>query len=105
MYAVIQDSGSQFKVRQGDIIRVDLRDLTDDQTEITFDNVLLTSDGEGDTKIGKPTVDGAKVTADVLTEVRGDKITIIKYRRRKGYRRKQGHRQSFLRVRVTGIAA
>lgn len=105
MYAVVQDSGSQFKVSEGDIIRVDLRDMADDQTEITFDNVLLTSDGAGDTKIGRPTVERAKVTADVLTEVRGDKITIIKYRRRKGYRRKQGHRQSFLRVRVTGIAA
>jgi large subunit ribosomal protein L21 len=105
MYAVIQDSGSQFKVSEGDIIRVDLRDLADDQNEITFDNVLLTSDGEGDTKIGKPTVDGAKVTAEVLTEVKGKKITIIKYKRRKGYRRKRGHTQHFLRVRVTDIAS
>lgn len=103
MYAVIEDSGTQFKVGKGDIIRVDLRDLAEDQTEIEFDKVMLVS---GDTpKIGTPYVDGAKVKAEVLTEVRGEKITIIKYKRRKGYRRKRGHRQSFLRIRVTDIAA
>ncbi|QNN25270.1 50S ribosomal protein L21 [Planctomycetales bacterium ZRK34] len=103
MYAVIEDSGTQFKVGKGDIIRVDLRDLAEDQTEIEFDKVMLVS---GDTpKIGTPYVDGAKVKAEVLTEVRGSKITIIKYKRRKGYRRKRGHRQSFLRIRVTDIAA
>ena len=103
MYAVIEDSGTQFKVGKGDIIRVDLRDLAEDQTEIEFDKVMLVS---GDTpKIGTPYVDGAKVKAEVLTEVRGDKVVIIKYKRRKGYRRKRGHRQSFLRIRVTDIAA
>jgi len=105
MYAVIEDSGTQFKVSEGDIIRVDLRQGEDTPENIEFDRVLLVSDGEGDVKLGRPVIDGAKVTADVLTEVRGEKVTIIKFRRRKGYKRKKGHRQRFLRVRVTGIAA
>jgi large subunit ribosomal protein L21 len=104
MYAVIEDSGTQFKVSEGDIIRVDLREMPEDSTSIEFDRVLLLG-GEGEPKIGTPRLDGAKVTADVLTEVRGEKITIIKFRRRKGYRRKKGHRQRFLRVRITGINA
>lgn len=103
MYAVIEDSGSQFKVEKDDIIRVDLRELPGDTTDITFDNVLMISDGEGDAKVGTPTVSGASVQAEVLTEVRGDKVTIIKMKRRKGYRRKRGHRQRFLRVRITDI--
>ncbi len=107
MYAVIEDSGSQFKVSEGDIIRVDLRDVADDVTSIDFDRVLMVGDPAGDTdpKIGTPVLDGAKVTAEILTEVRGDKVTVIKHRRRKGYRRKRGHRQKFLRVRVSGIQA
>jgi len=104
MYAVIEDSGTQFKVSEGDIIRVDLRELPEDTTTIEFDRVLmLGGESDGEPTIGQPRVEGAKVTADVLTEVRGEKITIIKFRRRKGYRRKKGHRQRFLRVRITGI--
>ena len=103
MYAVIEDSGSQFKVSEGDVIRVDLRDLSDEQTSIDFDRVLMVSGEEGEPKIGTPHLEGAKVTADVLTEVKGEKVTIIKFKRRKNYRRKRGHRQRFLRVRITGI--
>lgn len=102
MYAVIEDSGTQFKVAKGDIIRVDLRGDEAPDT-IDFDKVLLV--GGDSTTVGAPYVKGASVTADVLTEVRGDKITIIKFRRRKGYRRKRGHRQRFLRIKITGIAA
>ena len=102
MYAVIEDSGSQFKVEEGDVIRVDLRELPEDKTSIEFDKVLLI--GGDKPQIGTPVVDGAKVEADVLTEVRGEKITIIKLRRRKNYRRKRGHRQKFLRVKITKIA-
>ena len=105
MYAIIEDSGSQFKVGKGDIIRVDLRDLAENQTNIEFDRVLLIGGEESAAKIGEPYVSGAKVTAEVLTEVKGDKITIIKFKRRKNYRRKKGHRQRFLRVKVTDIAA
>jgi len=92
----------EIKVAEGDIIRVDLRgDETPDSIE--FDKVLFI--GGDEVKIGQPLLGGAKVTADVLTEVRGEKITIIKFRRRKGYRRKRGHRQRFLRVKITDIAA
>lgn len=105
MYAVFEDSGSQFKVSEGDIIRVDIRDLPENATELSFDRVLLVSDGQGKTQIGSPTVAKATVKADILTEVRGDKVVIIKYKHRKGYRRKAGHRQRFLRVKITGISA
>lgn len=105
MYAVIEDSGSQFKVSEGDIIRVDLRDLPENATELSFDRVLMVGGSEDAAKIGAPVVDGASVKADVLTEVRGDKVVIIKYKHRKGYRRKAGHRQRFLRVKITGIQA
>jgi len=103
MYAVIEDSGTQFKVSEGDIIRVDLRQGDDTPDSIDFDKVLMIS-GDGEPKIGTPQLSGAKVEAEVLTEVRGQKITVIKFKRRKGYRRKKGHRQKFLRVRVTKIA-
>ena len=102
MYAVIQDSGSQYKVSEGDVIRIDLRELDENTSTIAFDKVLMIG-GEGEPRIGAPLLDGAKVNAEVLTEVRGDKITIIKYKRRKNYRRKAGHRQRFLRVKITGI--
>ena len=106
MYAIIEDSGGQFKVAKGDIIRIDLRDLEENQSTIEFDRVLLVGGvPEAAAQVGQPYVSGAKVTADVLTEVRGEKITIIKFKRRKNYRRKKGHRQTFLRVRVTDIAA
>ncbi len=105
MYAVIEDSGSQFKISEGDVIRVDLRDLPENATELSFDRVLFVSDGEGEAKIGTPLLENAKVEADILTEVRDKKIVIIKYKRRKGYRRKAGHRQRFLRVKITGIQA
>ncbi len=104
MYAVIEDSGTQFKVSEGDIIRVDLRQGDQTPDTIEFDRVLMVG-GDAEPRIGRPVLDGAKVNAEVLTEVRGDKITIIKFRRRKGYKRKKGHRQRFLRVKITGIAA
>jgi large subunit ribosomal protein L21 len=102
MYAIFDDSGSQYKVGEGDIVRVDLRELDEEQTSIELDRVLMLGGEDGPT-IGRPYVEGAKVTAEVLTEVRGDKIDVIKFKRRKKYRRKKGHRQRFLRVRITGI--
>lgn len=105
MYAVIQDSGTQFKVSTGDIIRVDLRDIADDQIDLTFDQVLLVGCDETGTKIGTPTLDGASVTGEIMAEEKGEKVRIVKFRRRKGYRRKTGHRQKYLRVKITGINA
>ncbi len=101
MYAIIQDSGTQFMVRKGDVIDVDTRPLAAEQQTLEFDRVLMLRDDQ--THIGRPTVDGAKVTAEVVGPVRGDKIHVVKFKRRDNYRRKKGHRQNYLRVRVTEI--
>jgi large subunit ribosomal protein L21 len=101
MYAIIEDSGKQFKVTSGDRIRLD-RPFKEDEKSITFDRVLLVA-GEGEPRIGLPTVQGATVTADVLGPVKGDKITIQKHNRRKRYARKIGHRQPYLEVKITDI--
>ena len=102
MYAIIEDSGTQIKVSEGDVIRVAKRQLAADTATITFDKVLMVANN-GETKIGTPTVDGAKVTADVLGEHRTEKVTVIKFKRRKDYKRKRGHRQDYLKVKVTSI--
>ena len=97
MYAIIEDSGKQFKVTTGDRIRID-RPLTEQISEkITFDRVLLVG-GDGKAKVGSPAIAGAKVEADVLGRIRGKKIDIQKYNRRKGYHKKQGHRQTLVEV-------
>ena len=101
MYAIIDTGGRQQKVTSGDTIRVD-RELSGDEKTITFDRVLLVG-GEGPAKIGAPLVAGATVSADVIGAVKGPKIDIVKYKRRKGYHKKQGHRQPQLEVKITGI--
>jgi len=103
MYAIIDESGKQFKVTSGDTINID-REFTPDQKTITFDRVLLVG-GEGAPKIGAPHVANASVTADVIGPVKGPKVDIIKYRRRKGFHKHIGHRQKYLRVKITGINA
>jgi len=102
MYAIIEDSGTQIRVAEGDVIKVATRTLADDAATIVFDRVLMLGEGES-SRVGTPLVDGAKVTGDILAEERDEKVTVIKFKRRKNYRRKRGHRQSFLRVKVTGI--
>lgn len=102
MYAIIEDGAHQYKVEQGIILDVQRRDLAEDQSTVEFDRVVLIGGGE-ERKIGRPYVAGAKVTATVEQELKGEKIHTIKFRRRKGYRRKIGHRQSYLRVRVEKI--
>jgi len=107
VYAIIEDSGTQIKVAPGDMLDIDLRDLEGDaggQT-LTFDRVLLIGDdATGDTgTIGKPYIEGAKVTAEVLDEVKGEKLHVVKFKRRKGYRVKTGHRQRYLRVRIKDV--
>src|SRR5215469_14543653 len=101
MYAIIEAGGRQHKVTSGDTIRVD-RETKADEKSITFDRVLLVG-GEGPAKIGAPTVAGATVTAEVLGMVKGPKIDIMKYKRRKGYHKKQGHRQPQVEVKITAI--
>ena len=105
MYAIIEDSGQQFRVSEGDTLRVDLRDLADGASEVEFDRVLLVSN-EGDVKVGTPVVEGAKVVAEIVDpEAKGPKIHIYRWRRRKASRRKTGHRQKYLQVQVTKIVA
>jgi large subunit ribosomal protein L21 len=101
MYAIIEDSGTQFKVTTGDTIRID-RQVGEGDKTVTFDRVLLVG-GEGDPRIGDPIVSGATVTADVIGAVKGPKVFSVKHRRRKGYYRKTGHRQKYTSVKITGI--
>ena len=101
MYAIIEEGGKQFKVTSGDTIQVD-RSPEDGAKTLTFDRVLLVG-GEGSPKVGAPLVSGATVTADVLGPVKGPKVMTVKYKRRKGYRKKIGHRQQYTAVKITGI--
>jgi large subunit ribosomal protein L21 len=104
MYAIIEDSGTQIKASEGDELILDVRELADDASTLTFDRILMVG-GEGEAKFGAPYVEGATVTAEIIDRsFKGEKIDVIKFKRRKGYRRKQGHRQRYMRVKVTGIS-
>ena len=103
VYAIVSDSGKQFRVEEGMTFEVDRKDLPEDATTFEFDRILMVGDIEGEPKIGQPVVSGAKVTATVLGEIKGDKLVIQKFRRRKGYARKTGHRQRYLQVKVDKI--
>lgn len=102
VYAIIEDSGVQFRVEKGETLYVDLRELSDGQDTIEFDRVLMLGDGES-SKIGSPWVEGAKVVGRLAGEVKADKLTIQKFKRRKGYHVKKGHRQRHLEVTVEDI--
>jgi large subunit ribosomal protein L21 len=103
MYAVIVTGGKQYKVAEGEFLKVEKLDV-ETGASIEFDKVLLVADGE-DVKIGAPVVEGAKVTAEVSAHGRGDKIRIIKFRRRKHHMKRQGHRQWYTEIKITGIQA
>ena len=101
MYAIISDSGRQYKVEEGQQIDVDYRDASAGD-ELTFDRILAVSTDEG-LKLGKPSVDGASVSAEVLGVSQGDKIYVQKFRRRKNSRRRTGHRQLYTKVKINKI--
>jgi large subunit ribosomal protein L21 len=103
MYAIIAADGRQYKVQSGDEIQVDLREGVQIGDTVTFDQVLLVS-GEAGVKVGKPTLAGASVVAEVLGDEQGEKIYIQKMRRRKNFRKRTGHRQSYTRVRIGAIS-
>jgi len=103
VYAVISDRSKQFTVREGDVILCDLTDTPAGET-VTFDEVLLVGH-EGETKIGKPLVEGAKVEGEALEPIKGDKVVAFRFKRRKGVRVKMGHRQPYTPVKITGISA
>jgi len=101
MYAVIRDGSRQHKVEPGDIVNLDRRDAESGDT-MDLDDVLLVADDD-DVRIGTPRVDGAVVKAVVVGEVKGDKIIVFKYKRRKDSRNKTGHRQRYTQVRIDEI--
>lgn len=101
MFAVVDILGQQFKVAENTKYYVP-RLNQEPESEVTFDQVLLLSDGK-DTKVGSPVVKGAKVTAKVLSHLKDDKVLVFKKKRRKGYRKLNGHRQQLTRIEVTQI--
>ncbi len=102
MYAVIQSGGKQYRVSEGDTIRVEML-TADEGASIELDKVLMITNGD-DVKVGTPYVDGGKVTATVKSHGRGKKVKIIKFRRRKHHLKRQGHRQWYTELQVTGIS-
>lgn len=103
MYAVIKSGGKQYRVQEGQTLKLEKLEVPTGDT-IEFDEVLLVGNDD-DVTVGAPLVDGAKVAAEVVSHGRGDKITIIKFRRRKHSMKRQGHRQWFTEVKITGISA
>ena len=103
MFAVFQSGGKQHRVREGDVVKVELVD-GEPGAEVVFDRVLMVADGD-DVNVGAPYVNEGKVTAEVLRIDRAKKVRIIKFKRRKDYLKRQGHRQWFTEVKITGISA
>ena len=103
MYAVIKTGGKQYRVQEGDILRVESLPV-DEGTSVEFDTVLMVANGD-QVKIGTPFVEGGKVTATVASQGRGKKIEIVKFRRRKHYDKRTGHRQNYTEIKITGISA
>lgn len=102
-YAIVETGGKQYRVSVGDSLAVE-RLAVEAGTDVTFDRVLLLG-GDGATRVGTPTVGGASVTARVEDQFRGEKIIVFKYKAKKRYRRRIGHRQSLTRLTITGITA
>ncbi len=101
MYAVIRSGGKQYRVSQGGRLRVEKLE-GEVGSSVTLDDVLMVGE-EGNVKIGAPCVDGARVTGTIIAQGRGPKLTVFKMKRRKGYRRKYGHRQDYTEIRVDQI--
>jgi large subunit ribosomal protein L21 len=104
MYAVIETGGKQYRVQKDDVLEVERLSATSEKgSEVVFDRVLLL--GGDELKVGSPIIDGAQVKAISLGDVRGPKILVFKKKKRKQYRRKNGHRQDLVRVRIAEIVA
>jgi large subunit ribosomal protein L21 len=101
MYAVIETGGKQHRVVEGELLKVEKIEAETGST-IDFDRVLMVGEGES-IKVGTPVVDGAKVSAEIVQHGRGDKVTIIKFKRRKHHMKRQGHRQWFTEIKITAI--
>ena len=103
MYAVIKTGGKQYRVSEGDTLTVE-KLVADEGASVELDKVLMVADGD-DVTVGTPFLEGGKVTATVRGHGRAKKVTIIKFRRRKHYMKRQGHRQWFTELEITGISA
>ena len=105
MYAVIETGGKQYRVQPGDVIDVErLPSVSEEDPQVVFDRVLMVDDGS-DVKVGNPVVEGAQVNGVLLKPLRGPKVVVFKMKRRKGYRRKNGHRQDLHQVKIKDIQA
>ena len=102
MYAIIATGGKQYRVSEGDVIYIEKIDAAVDST-VSFDVLLVGN--EGDVKVGTPVVEGVKVEGKVVGQIRGEKIIVFKYKPKKNYRRKQGHRQPYTKVTIGKIKA
>jgi large subunit ribosomal protein L21 len=101
MYAVIKTGGKQYRVSEGETLRIETLDANEGDS-VDFDQVLMVGEGE-DVRIGAPLLEGGKVTATVKSHGRGKKVEIIKFRRRKHHMKRMGHRQNYTEVEITGI--
>ncbi|MEE2783615.1 MAG: 50S ribosomal protein L21 [Pseudomonadota bacterium] len=101
MFAVFQSGGKQHRVTEGDVVKLELIDAEPGE-EVVFDQVLMLANGD-DVNVGAPYVEGRQVKAEVLRNERDKKIRVIKFKRRKDYMRRQGHRQWFTEVKITAI--
>ena len=102
MYAIIESCGKQYKVAEGDVVFFEKLDAEEGK-KVTFDKVILVSEEDGKVQIGDPYVKGIKVEGKVVSHGKAKKIIVFKYKAKKNYRRKQGHRQPYTKVEITGI--
>ena len=102
MYAIIESCGKQYKVAEGDVVFFEKLEVEEGK-KVTFDKVVLVSEEEGKVQIGNPYVKGIKVEGKVVSHGKAKKILVFKYKAKKNYRRKQGHRQPYTKVEITGI--
>jgi large subunit ribosomal protein L21 len=103
MYAIVATGGKQYKVREGEVLRIE-KISGEVGSPVSFDQVLMVGDGES-VNIGRPALEGAAVTARIVEQGKSKKVIVFKYKRRKRYRRKQGHRQSYTAVKIDAITA
>lgn len=103
MFAIMRTGGKQYRVQKGDKLRIEKLDVSADDN-IVIDDILMVSDGKT-VKVGEPAVKGASVMARIIDQIRADKITIFKKKRRQNYRRKKGHRQELTLIEITDVKA
>ena len=104
MYAIIKTGGKQYRVQQDDVIEIEKINLEDGAKDIAFDDVLAVNK-DGELTVGTPVVENAVVKGEVLEVAKASKVIVYKYKSKKDYRKKQGHRQPFMRVKITAIEA